>query len=283
MGIEAVQQAAALAGAHGREHDHRRRHRRRRPRRSSRRRTCAAASGAGCTTARPRSTSTAGAWWGLSISGVLHRGHRRLADRSTGSTSASTSRAASPGRCRRRTSPRTRRDRSLDGQRDRRPTTPKVQTLTGVERHASADPGRRPGPGRRSPAGAAGVSPTAAGVDVSEVASTRSARRGAAASPRRRSAPSSSSSSSSRCSSAGGSSGGWRSRRSSRWSTTSLISVGVYSLFGFEVTPATVVAFLTILGFSLYDTIVVFDKVQENTARYAGATRAVRRHRSTCR
>jgi preprotein translocase subunit SecF len=48
-----------------------------------------------------------------------------------------------------------------------------------------------------------------------------------------------------------------------------LISVGVYSLFGFEVTPATVVAFLTILGYSLYDTIVVFDKVNENTARFA--------------
>jgi preprotein translocase subunit SecF len=50
-----------------------------------------------------------------------------------------------------------------------------------------------------------------------------------------------------------------------------LISVGIYSLFGFEVTPATVVAFLTILGFSLYDTIVVFDKVNENTARFANA------------
>jgi hypothetical protein len=48
-----------------------------------------------------------------------------------------------------------------------------------------------------------------------------------------------------------------------------LISVGVYSVFGFEVTPATVVAFLTILGFSLYDTIVVFDKVKENTERYS--------------
>ena len=50
-----------------------------------------------------------------------------------------------------------------------------------------------------------------------------------------------------------------------------LISVGVYSVVGFEVTPATVVAFLTILGFSLYDTIVVFDRVNENTVRYAGA------------
>ena len=48
-----------------------------------------------------------------------------------------------------------------------------------------------------------------------------------------------------------------------------LLSVGVYALFGFEVTPATVVAFLTILGFSLYDTIVVFDKVQENQNRYS--------------
>ena len=47
-----------------------------------------------------------------------------------------------------------------------------------------------------------------------------------------------------------------------------LLSVGIYSLLGFEVTPATVVAFLTILGFSLYDTIVVFDKVQENQERY---------------
>lgn len=47
-----------------------------------------------------------------------------------------------------------------------------------------------------------------------------------------------------------------------------LLSVGLYSLFGFEVTPATVVAFLTILGFSLYDTIVVFDKVLENQERY---------------
>jgi preprotein translocase subunit SecF len=48
-----------------------------------------------------------------------------------------------------------------------------------------------------------------------------------------------------------------------------LLSVGVYAMFGFEVTPATVVAFLTILGYSLYDTIVVFDKVQENQKRYA--------------
>jgi preprotein translocase subunit SecF len=46
-----------------------------------------------------------------------------------------------------------------------------------------------------------------------------------------------------------------------------LISVGVYSVFQFEVTPATVIAFLTILGFSLYDTVVVFDKVQENTRK----------------
>ncbi len=44
-----------------------------------------------------------------------------------------------------------------------------------------------------------------------------------------------------------------------------LITVGVYALSGFEVTPATVTGILTILGFSLYDTVVVFDKVRENT------------------
>ena len=50
-----------------------------------------------------------------------------------------------------------------------------------------------------------------------------------------------------------------------------LISVGVYSLFGFEVTPATVVAFLTILGYSLYDTVVVFDRVQENAQKFSAS------------
>jgi preprotein translocase subunit SecF len=44
-----------------------------------------------------------------------------------------------------------------------------------------------------------------------------------------------------------------------------LVTVGVYSLFGFPVTPATVIAVLTILGYSIYDGIVVFDKVDENT------------------
>ncbi len=44
-----------------------------------------------------------------------------------------------------------------------------------------------------------------------------------------------------------------------------LITVGIYALSGFEVTPATVTGILTILGFSLYDTVVVFDKVRENT------------------
>ena len=50
-----------------------------------------------------------------------------------------------------------------------------------------------------------------------------------------------------------------------------VVSVGVYSLLGAEVTPATVVAFLTIMGYSLYDTIVVYDKVREMTGRL-GAT-----------
>lgn len=49
-----------------------------------------------------------------------------------------------------------------------------------------------------------------------------------------------------------------------------LFAVGVYTVFQFEVTPATVIAFLTILGYSLYDTIVVFDRVQENEGKYAG-------------
>src|SRR5688500_11680366 len=44
-----------------------------------------------------------------------------------------------------------------------------------------------------------------------------------------------------------------------------VLTAGVYSLIGFEVTPSTVIGFLTILGFSLYDVVVVFDKVQENT------------------
>ncbi|MBC3761931.1 protein translocase subunit SecF [Quadrisphaera oryzae] len=44
-----------------------------------------------------------------------------------------------------------------------------------------------------------------------------------------------------------------------------VITAGVYSLSGFEVTPATVIGFLTILGYSLYDTVVVFDKIRENT------------------
>ncbi len=48
------------------------------------------------------------------------------------------------------------------------------------------------------------------------------------------------------------------------------VSVGVYSIFGFEVTPATVIAFLTILGFSLYDTIVVFDRIDDNTKKLSG-------------
>ncbi len=48
-----------------------------------------------------------------------------------------------------------------------------------------------------------------------------------------------------------------------------LVTVGVYSLFGFPVTPATVIAFLTILGFSIYDGIVVFDRVDENAKALA--------------
>jgi preprotein translocase subunit SecF len=45
-----------------------------------------------------------------------------------------------------------------------------------------------------------------------------------------------------------------------------VVTVGIYALVGWEVTPATVIGFLTILGYSIYDTVVVFDKVRENTA-----------------
>ena len=52
-----------------------------------------------------------------------------------------------------------------------------------------------------------------------------------------------------------------------------VITAGIYSLVGFEVSPSTVIALLTILGYSLYDTVVVFDKVRENTAGILGGSR----------
>ncbi len=52
-----------------------------------------------------------------------------------------------------------------------------------------------------------------------------------------------------------------------------VVTAGVYSLVGFEVSPATVIGLLTILGFSLYDTVVVFDKVRENTRGLKNLTR----------
>lgn len=53
-----------------------------------------------------------------------------------------------------------------------------------------------------------------------------------------------------------------------------IITVGVYALIGWEVTPATAIGFLTILGYSIYDTVVVFDKVRENTTRVLDQTRS---------
>ncbi|MGH3665709.1 MAG: protein translocase subunit SecF, partial [Egibacteraceae bacterium] len=50
------------------------------------------------------------------------------------------------------------------------------------------------------------------------------------------------------------------------------ITVGVYGIVGFEVTPASVIAFLTILGYSLYDTVIVFDRVREDTARLSSVS-----------
>lgn len=52
-----------------------------------------------------------------------------------------------------------------------------------------------------------------------------------------------------------------------------LVTAGVYSFVGFAVTPATIIGLLTILGFSLYDAVVVFDKVKENTRGLLGLTR----------
>jgi len=53
-----------------------------------------------------------------------------------------------------------------------------------------------------------------------------------------------------------------------------VIATGVYALCGFQVSPATVIGLLTILGYSLYDTVVVFDKVRENTAGLLGGARS---------
>jgi preprotein translocase subunit SecF len=53
-----------------------------------------------------------------------------------------------------------------------------------------------------------------------------------------------------------------------------VIATGIYALAGFQVSPATVIGLLTILGYSLYDTVVVFDKVRENTAGLLGGARS---------
>ncbi|MBO0834921.1 MAG: protein translocase subunit SecF [Actinobacteria bacterium] len=53
-----------------------------------------------------------------------------------------------------------------------------------------------------------------------------------------------------------------------------VITIGVYALTGFQVSPATVIGLLTILGYSLYDTVVVFDKVRENTASILGTRKS---------
>ena len=53
-----------------------------------------------------------------------------------------------------------------------------------------------------------------------------------------------------------------------------VITVGIYALLGFQVSPASVIGLLTILGYSLYDTVVVFDKVRENTAGLASSARS---------
>ncbi|CAB0773060.1 protein translocase subunit SecF [Corynebacterium diphtheriae] len=58
-----------------------------------------------------------------------------------------------------------------------------------------------------------------------------------------------------------------------------IVISGVYALVGFEVSPATIIGLLTVLAFSLYDTVIVFDKVRENTAGYLGnSTRTYAEH-----
>ncbi|WP_263119274.1 protein translocase subunit SecF [Cellulomonas sp. RIT-PI-Y] len=58
------------------------------------------------------------------------------------------------------------------------------------------------------------------------------------------------------------------------------VTVGVYALIGWEVTPATVIGFLTILGYSVYDTVVVFDKVRENTVAVTEQSRSTYEERA---
>ena len=53
-----------------------------------------------------------------------------------------------------------------------------------------------------------------------------------------------------------------------------VLIAGIYALFGLEVSPASVIGLLTVLSFSIYDTVIVFDKVRENTAGYLGSRRA---------
>jgi preprotein translocase subunit SecF len=53
-----------------------------------------------------------------------------------------------------------------------------------------------------------------------------------------------------------------------------VLTAGVYAATGFEITPAAVIGFLTILGYSLYDTVVVFDKIRENTADLGADSRS---------
>jgi preprotein translocase subunit SecF len=52
-----------------------------------------------------------------------------------------------------------------------------------------------------------------------------------------------------------------------------VLTAGIYGIVGFEVTPAAVIGFLTILGYSLYDTVVVFDKIRENTTEDGESSR----------
>ena len=220
-------------------------------------------SAARSTPARSRSTSSAGASAGTSSRGVIVLVARRGTGRSAASTSASSSRAASSSR------PRS------------RPTRPrrKVETITdavvGTEIEAAQTPVVVDVRHRRDPR------PDRA-ADTDET--SRSSRRAIEAAGADRGQPSSIGPTWGRQVAKKALTGLivflvlvvlfiWAYFREWRMSVAAIvalahdliITVGVYALAGFEVTPATVTGLLTILGYSLYDTVVVFDKVRENT------------------
>ena len=147
----------------------------------------------------------------------------------------------------------------VDGGARRRPgsTNPKV-TINGQRRHGH---GRRSCPPSPMQKVAAALAKYAGTNAERRQHLDRRADVGSRGQPEGAQGAASSSSSCSRSTSSSASSGRWRSSAIVAVIHDIIFTIGVYALFQFQVTPATVTAFLTILGFSLYDTVVVFDKV----------------------